>query len=139
MLKEKKVVSCFIEQRGRLLLLKRSHRVGTYRGKWAAVSGYLEKPLDEQALTELKEEAGLSEQDVELVRRGEVLEIEDKELGIKWLVHPYLFSLKDCRKVDMDWEHQEHKWVLPGDIESYNTVPGLNEALARVYSASSSG
>ena len=59
MLKEKKVVSCFIECRGCLILLKRSHRVGTYRGKWATVSGYLEKPPDEQALTELQEEAGL--------------------------------------------------------------------------------
>ena len=119
-----------------MILLKRSHRVGTYRGKWATVSGYLEKPPDEQALTELQEEAGLSEEDIELIRRGEVLEIEDRQLAVKWLVYPYLFSLKDCRKVDTDWEHQEYKWVLPGDIKNYDTVPGLNEALARVYPAS---
>ncbi len=53
--------------------------MGAYRGKWATVSGYLEKSPDEQALTELKEEADLSEWDVKLVRRGEALEIEDEE------------------------------------------------------------
>ncbi len=133
MLKEEKVVSCFIEYRGRLLLLKRSEKVGTYRGKWATVSGYLEKPPDEQAFTELKEEAGLSEKDVRLIRRGQPLEIEDRELMTKWLVYPYLFRLKDHRKIATDWEHFEFKWVLPGDIGSYDTVPSFNEALARVY------
>jgi 8-oxo-dGTP pyrophosphatase MutT (NUDIX family) len=133
MIKEKKVVSCFIEHRGRLLLLKRSARVGTYRGKWATVSGYLEKPPDEQALVEIKEELGLLNRDVKLIKRGQPLEIEDRELMIKWLVYPYLFSLKDGRKINTDWEHREFKWVLPGEIINYDTVPGLNEALARVY------
>jgi len=133
MLEIKKVVSCFIECRGRLLLLKRSEKVGTYKGKWATISGYLERPPDEQAYIELKEEVGLSEQDVTLIRCGEVLEIEDSEIGLKWLVHPYLFKLKNSGRINIDWEHREYKWVLPEDVASYHTVPGLDEALARVY------
>jgi len=133
MLETKKVVSCFIECGGRLLLLKRSEKVGTYKGKWATVSGYLERPPDEQAYIELKEEVGLSEQDVTLIRCGEVLEIEDSEIGLKWLVYPYLFKLKNSGRINIDWEHREYKWVLPEDVASYHTVPGLDEALARVY------
>jgi len=133
MLEIKKVVSCFIECGGCLLLLKRSEKVGTYKGKWATVSGYLERPPDEQAYIELKEEVGLSEQDVTLIRCGEVLEIEDSEIGLKWLVYPYLFKLKKSGRINIDWEHREYKWVLPEDVASYHTVPGLDEALARVY------
>ena len=133
MLKQKKVVCFFLEHGGRLVFLTRRDRVGTYRGKWATVSGYLEKPPDEQALTELKEEVSLSKQDVRLVRRGEVLKIEDRELGIEWLIYPYLFSLEELGKVKTDWEHSEFKWISLEDIADCDTVPGLSEVLRRVH------
>ncbi len=132
MLQEKKVVTCFLESEGEILILRRSGEVGSYQGSWAGVSGYIESTADEQALTEIEEETNLGRGDVELLKRGEPLAVEDEGLGTRWLVHPYLFRIKDRDKVRIDWEHKESRWIKPEDIGNYQTVPKLKEALSRV-------
>jgi len=133
MLPEKHVVTCFLESAGEVLILRRSEQVGTYRGRWAGVSGYVETTPDEQARVEMSEEAGLGEADVSLVKKGEPLAFTDEQLGVRWVVHPYLFRVADRRKIRIDWEHKELRWIKPGDISGYETVPKLEEALVRVY------
>ena len=133
MLPEKKVVTCFLESENKILILHRSGQVGSYRGKWAGVSGYIETTADEQALLEIEEETSLSREDVELLKRGKPLPVEDKELGVRWVVHPYLFHIKDRDKIKIDWEHKEAKWIKPNEIDKFETVPMLKETLARVY------
>ncbi|HEC31751.1 MAG TPA: NUDIX domain-containing protein, partial [Deltaproteobacteria bacterium] len=52
------IVTCFLFQAGKVLLLRRSPERKFYPGKWGAVSGYLEKgksPL-KQAISEIREE-----------------------------------------------------------------------------------
>jgi len=132
MLQEKKVVTCFLESGGEILILRRSGEVGSYRGRWAGVSGYIETTADEQALTEIEEETGLARGDVELLKKGKPLAVEDEGLGIRWVVHPYLFRIKDRGKIRIDWEHKEARWIKPEDVERYQTVPKLKEALSRV-------
>jgi len=132
-LQEKRVVTCFLESDGKILILRRSGQVGTYQGRWAGVSGYIEKTADEQALVEINEETGLCGEDVKLMKRGKPLVIKDEKLGVKWVVHPYLFQIKDRDKIKIDWEHKETKWIDPKDIDSYQTVPKLKETLARVF------
>ena len=132
-LQERKVVTCFLESDGEILLLQRSEQVGSYRGRWAGVSGYLERLPDEQALVEIEEEIGLQGEDIELVARGEPLLVEDSELGIRWVVHPFLFHVKDRTRIKIDWEHKELRWIAPEEIADYQTVPMLREALERVY------
>jgi len=130
-LPEKHVVTCFLECDARILILRRSEMVGSFQGRWAGVSGYVEKTADEQTLIEIEEETGLRREDLELVRKGDPLEAEDE--GIKWVVHPYLFRIKERNKVKIDWEHNKIRWIKPGDIDNYETVPMLKETLARVY------
>jgi ADP-ribose pyrophosphatase YjhB (NUDIX family) len=109
------VVTCFLLRRGEeganeVLLLRRSERVGTYRGLWAGVSGYLEaKSQLEQAYREMEEEVGLRSEDLRLLAEGEPLVVPDERVDTRWTVH----SLEEmgCLK----------------------TVPRLAEALARVY------
>jgi len=93
-LQEKKVVTCFLESDKEILILRRSGQVGTYRGRWAGVSGYIEKSADEQALVEIEEEAGLHREDLELVKQGEPLAVEDEKLGVRWVVHPLSLPYK---------------------------------------------
>jgi len=133
MLPEKRVVTCFLESDGEILILRRSRQVGSYQGRWAGVSGYIETTADEQALVEIEEEAGLSQEDLKLIDKGEPLSIEDERIGIKWVVHPYLFHIENRDKIKIDWEHKETKWIKPGEIANYQTVPKLKETLARVY------
>lgn len=130
-LPERHVVTCFLECQGRILLLKRSQRVGSFRGRWAAVSGYIETNPDEQSLIEIKEETGMSGRDVHLIRKGEALAAEDE--GYLWVVHPYLFRINDKSKIKTDWEHCDLRWINPDRLGEYETVPMLREALARVY------
>ena len=133
MLTKKKVVTCFLESGNKILILRRSGKVGTYQGRWAGVSGYLEKPTaEEQALTEIKEETGLSNEDVQLIKKGEPLHIKDENIGTEWIVHPFLFHVKDPGKIKIDWEHKEMKWIKPEEIINYETVPMLKETLGRV-------
>jgi 8-oxo-dGTP diphosphatase len=132
MLQEKKVVTCFLESEGEILILRRSGEVGSYRGSWAGVSGYIESTADEQALTEIEEETSLKRDDVELLKKGEPLAVEDEGLETRWLVHPYLFRIKDRERIRIDWEHKEARWIRPEDIGNYQTVPKLKEALSRV-------
>jgi 8-oxo-dGTP diphosphatase len=133
-LKENRVVTCFLESDGEILILHRSERVGTYQGKWAGVSGYIEEDntADEQALIEIEEETSLSPRDFTLVRKGEPLTADDEKLGTRWVIHPYLFRIADRQQIRIDWEHKESRWIKPGEITGFDTVPRLKEALERV-------
>lgn len=127
------VVTVFLEYEGKILLLKRSAKVRTMKGLWAGISGYLEdeNPLG-QALKEIQEESGLSESQVNLIRRGDPLEAIDEQLpDTVWIVHPYLFH-SITQSIKIDWEHDEYKWVRPQDLDNYNTVPKLKDALEKL-------
>ncbi len=113
--------------------MRRSGQVGSYQGKWAGVSGYIDTTADKQALIEIEEETSLAGEDFKLIRKGKPLPVKDARLGVKWVVHPYLFHIKDRGKIKIDWEHKETKWIAPKDIDNFETVPMLKEALARVY------
>jgi len=131
-LEEKQVVTCFLEQRKLILILRRSNRVGTYQRAWAGVSGYIETdPLD-QAYTEIREEAGLFKNNIRLVKQGKTIEEVDEELHRKWIVHPFLFLVLDTDIIMIDWEPTETKWIKPADLSGYTTVPGLDRALRSV-------
>jgi 8-oxo-dGTP pyrophosphatase MutT (NUDIX family) len=135
------VVTCFVlrsrDGLDELLLAQRSQRVRTYRGAWGGISGYLEPgvtPL-EQAYTELREEAGLARDDVELLRVGEQIPFRDEALAQNWVVHPFLFRLLRPDAVRSDWEADRFEWYPPESVTTLPTVPRLAEALAHVYPA----
>jgi 8-oxo-dGTP pyrophosphatase MutT (NUDIX family) len=147
-MRETHVVTCFLLRTGphgrdEVLILRRSGRVRTYRGRWAGVSGYLEgepaearaqpPSAEDQARREIQEETGLSPADAELARAGDPLTFDDPELDTRWTVHPFLFRVRPGATIAIDWEHTEARWVWPGTLARYRTVPRLREALARVY------
>ncbi|MFB3881970.1 MAG: NUDIX domain-containing protein [Armatimonadota bacterium] len=127
------VVTVFLYRRGKVLLLRRSDRVSTYRGHWAGVAGYLERLPIEQARLEMREEAGVRRDDVSLKGIGCPLIVPDPSAGRTWLVFTFLFGLKDGVSVRTDWETAEAQWVCPAEVGRLETVPGLAEGLARVW------
>ena len=137
-MQEAKVVTCFLLRHtaagDEVLLLRRSQQVGTYRGRWAGVSGYLEEAdALAQAYREVEEEAGLTHEEVSLLRAGEPLVVLDAEADRRWIVHPFLFEIEPNAEVRVDWEHTEARWVRPEEAFAFETVPQLADALARVY------
>ncbi len=135
-MEKREVVTSFLFNRGELLLVRRSGRVGSYRGRWSAISGYLEDatPL-RQALREIREETGIREEVLHLKAQGEPLEVADDHLQVCWVVHPFLFEIDDRQGVRLDWENTELRWVKPETLEDYPTVPKLAEALRRCLEA----
>ncbi|MEW6592629.1 MAG: NUDIX domain-containing protein [Candidatus Hadarchaeota archaeon] len=127
----KKVVTCFLEYGGRILILKRGEKVKTYKGKWSAVAGYIEEGErpDDTARKEISEEVGVG--NAKLIARGAPYEFYDLDLGVVWFVHPYRFAV-ESNKVSLDWENVESKWILPEELKLYDTVPMLRESWKRV-------
>ena len=133
-MRQRHAVTCFLQWDNEILLLLRSQRVSTYPGKWAGISGSVDddNTADEQALGEIREETGLGEGDVELVRKGKPLLFDDATLKVRKVVHPYLFRIRDRSKINIDWEHERIRWIKPEDIDNYDTMPLLKETLAQV-------
>jgi 8-oxo-dGTP diphosphatase len=114
----------------RLLLVRRSQRVGSYHAHWAGISGFVEEGVspEEQAYTEIREETGLSAELVRMLKCGAVVEHIDQELGRRWLVHPFLVEVLAPEAIKLDWEAEEMHWIAPDELSSYETVPKLREA-----------
>lgn len=131
------VVTAFLRSAGGILLLKRSQEVKSFPGHWAGVSGFLEEDEDPllRARLEIHEETGISV--AELVSSGDVVYARG-DRGPVWAVHPFLFEV-DRRDVSLDWEHIEFRWIAPEELDKYETVPKLAEALRSALSGPSSG
>jgi translation initiation factor 2B subunit (eIF-2B alpha/beta/delta family) len=120
------VVTCFLRHRTAILLGRRSDAVGTYVGRWAGVSGYVEgDPADAErdARREIREETGRT--DATLVRAGDPVEVVDGDRS--WTVHPFLFEVPD-REITPNEEIAAHEWVSPPAILERPTVPSLWDA-----------
>ncbi len=125
------VVTCFLRHRAEVLLVRRSRRVGSYRGRWGAVAGHVETedPLQD-ARREVEEETGLGDA-LTLARRGEAFAVDDRDTGRRWRVHPFLFDVAR-RDAVLDWEAVEGVWVPPTAILERPCVPRLWTSYARV-------
>ena len=121
--KSKPVVTVFLRKNNEILMLKRSEEVGSYRGKWSAVSGYLEDAEpSKQAHTELLEETGLRGK---LVNQGGLIRV--RYADVIWEIHPFLMDLDSDKDIELNWENTEYMWIPPEKIKELNTVPKLWE------------
>jgi predicted aconitase with swiveling domain/8-oxo-dGTP pyrophosphatase MutT (NUDIX family) len=127
--KENDVATSILKCGEKILILKRSQKVGTNRGKWAGVSGYVEagESPDQAAPREIREE--LSINDFVLLDKAGPITI--REEGHIWTIHPFLFRT-NSEDVVTDWEHTDHRWVLPSEVKDYDTVPGFDRLLAKL-------
>ena len=133
-LRQTHVVSCFLLRtdmdQPRLLIVQRSQRVGSYNARWAAISGFLESGVtpDEQAYTEIREETGLQGKQIRMLKRGKVIEYQDASIGRHWYIHPFLFEVLTPDAIALDWEATGMRWIVPSEIQAFQTVPKLDEA-----------
>lgn len=129
------VITVFVKYRDKILLMKRSNRVLTYQGKWNTVAGYLDelKPIREKVLEEIKEELGISENNILSIHIGESYEFTNTEANKTWIVHPILVELRTKPDITLDWEHTEYKWIKPEKLKEFDTVPKLNKSLENAF------
>jgi PncC family amidohydrolase len=128
-LRTRKVASSFVEYNGKILILKRSKRVGSYRGKWGVVSGHIEEGETEEqtALKELLEETGIVKEDIHMLFKSSSFEISDTKLGIRWEITPFRIIIRSEKNIKIDWEHVDFRWIKPSEINNFKTAPLLYE------------
>ncbi len=118
----KPVVSAFLRNRGRYLVVRRSGRVGTFQDRWSAVSGYIEGREDprRRAAQEIREETGMK--GARFRRSGRPILTRHERTA--FVVHPFLFDAP-TRSVHLDWENVEYRWITPEELNVLPTVPRL--------------
>lgn len=128
------VVDVFVKYQDKILIVKRSDKVGTYRGKWNCLSGYLDelKPIFQKALEEIKEELAIDKDNILSMRLGETYSFTDERIGKTYIVHPILAELKNQPVIRLDFEHTEYKWIKPEELKSFDIVPNTDKGLEKV-------
>ena len=126
------IVTSFIKDDDKILILKRSNKVKSMKCLWAGVSGIIEKhdttPLD-RAKTEIFEETGINEDEIELLKSVEQIKIESAQYRDHvWNIFPFLFKAKNP-KIKLNWENSDYDWIKPNQIKNYKTVPELDKIL----------
>ncbi len=127
------VVTSIIENDNRILILRRSERVKSFRCKWAGVSGYFEKNEDllSRALIEIYEETKINKRDLilkKILRETAVKTKDEKILAIQ----PFFFSSK-TKNISINWENSEIRWIKEDQIKNYDTVPKLTDFLKECF------
>jgi len=125
------VLTIFITYDKKILLLKRSQHVHTYKEKWNTIAGYLDepRPLLEKIEEEIREEIGLKPTNIASYHLGESFSFTDKDLHMTWLVHPVIIQLNQPVHITLDWEHTEYAWIDPKKITKYDIVPNALKSL----------
>jgi len=126
-----KIVTSFIRDKEKILILKRSGKVKSMKGLWAGISGIVEKneePL-KRARIEIFEEVGITEDKITLVRSAEEMIVNSPQYeNHEWKISPFLFEAKNPT-INLNWENSEFKWINVEELENYETVPSLQKVL----------
>ncbi len=126
-----KIVTSFIKNNDKFLILKRSKNVKTMKDLWAGISGIIEKnetPL-ERAKIEIFEETGIKEDQIKLLKAADEMRVGSPQYkNHEWEVFPFLFESKNP-VVKLNWENSDSKWILANELKNYETVPNLEKVL----------
>lgn len=115
------VVAAVLTHGGRLCLCQRSKNVTGDVGLWHCITGFLSPDGDprNQATTEISEEAGIPQQELEL-RGSAVVEKRGRD-GQVWKIHAYHFS-SATDLIKLNWENDASSWLFLSQIEAFPTV-----------------
>ena len=126
-----RIVTSFIKNSNKILILKRSDKVRSMRGLWSGVSGIIEnneEPLN-RAKIEIFEEIGIRNDKISLTKSVEKIKISSPQYEKhEWEVFSFLFETKET-EIKLNWENSEFRWINVNELENYETVPNLDKIL----------
>jgi len=126
-----RIVTSFIKNSNKILILKRSNKVRSMKGLWSGVSGIIENnenPKD-RAKIEIFEEIGMTKDEISFIKSIEKIKISSPQYeNHEWEVFPFLFETKEI-KIKLNWENSEFKWIKVDELKNYETVPNLDKIL----------
>ena len=128
------IVTSFLQNDSKILLLKRSDRVKSMKGLWAGVSGIIENneiPIN-RAKIEIWEETGIEETQITLLKSVKEMRVRSSQYkNHEWNIFPFLFQV-DNPKIKLNWENSEYRWIDHAEITNYETVPNLDNILSNL-------
>ena len=130
-----KIVTSFLKNSEKILLLKRSDKVKTMKNLWAGISGIIEGDEEPLARAEIEifEEVGIERYNIRLLKQGKVIFIESPQYANhKWEVYPFLFSTEN-KEIKLNWENSDSKWIDIEELKNFSTVPSLDKVLTRLF------
>src|SRR3712207_1822898 len=112
-----------------ILLLKRNAQRRTSPNKWQTPSGFINEgeSAEEAVLREVKEETAL---EGTIKKSGCAFEVVDE--WARWIIVPFLISVKSPKVVIDTREHSEFKWVKVDEVSGFECVKGIEEDLKAV-------
>lgn len=126
-----RIVTSFLTDEEKILILKRSRKVKTMKELWAGISGIIEndeEPL-ERAKIEIYEEVSIPEIKITLKNSADCMTVKSPQYkNHEWKIFPFLFSVQSPQ-IKLNWENTDYKWIKPADITKFETVPSLREVL----------
>ena len=126
-----KIVTSFIINNKKFLIVKRSEKVKSMKCLWGGISGIIEKsetPL-QRAKIEIFEEVGIKENQIKLLKAAEKMRFSSPQYrNHEWEVFPFLFETENL-DIELNWENSEFTWILAEELKNYQTVPSLEKVL----------
>ena len=126
-----KIVTSFLKDNDKILLLKRSNQVKTMKGLWAGVSGIIEndeKPI-RRAKIEIFEELGITEDKIKFLKSSPEMNVHSPQYeNHEWEIFPFLFEAKNP-VINLNWENSQYLWITLDEIKNYETVPSIDKVL----------
>jgi len=126
-------IICIVQKKdSKILLLKRSDKVGFHPDFWYGIGGFLddEKPT-QVAKKEAFEELGIESKYLRLVKIGKPFHQINKKIDRHWFVYPVLIKSRKT-KIKLNWEHTDYRWIKAGAFNKFKTVSVLKMGLKRL-------
>jgi len=118
-----------LDNDGRIIMLKRNAQRRTSPNKWQTPSGFMKEgeSAEEAVLREVWEETSLSGT---IKKSGSVFEVVDN--WARWIIVPFLISVKTDKVIIDSKEHSEFRWVKVDEISTFECVKGIDKDLKSV-------
>lgn len=113
------IIMCTMAWGGKVLLAKRvEHPNRDASGKWSTINGYIDKIRTPQSQTkkEVLKETGVRV-NPDQIRVANSYIMRNPEERRAYLIYPTLITFQKRPQIQLDWEHEEYRWIARQDIE----------------------
>lgn len=128
------VINCVVKHGDKILIVRRSSKLKFHPGWWNGLGGFLDdnKNLEEKVEEEIREETGISAEDIISIKIGEIFDEDDTKFGKTWIVHPVLAEVK-TDKVVLDWEAEDYRWIKPEELTNFKITAGFKKVVRNFF------